>query len=674
MRHLAILIALASALGCNGNAKHQASDRPAPPVDGWSVTSIDPSNADSAVLWNGFIGLRIKSDGTAEETMFDIAKYESAGEEKILPQADVLAGEWSAGVRGTPLVPTASADYSQTIDFRQGEIRTQWTQDVEGTEVNVQSSSTIDPDFRLVAQKWRFTAEKPISIHFRSVVPESIQPSRTGTENAVTWTQGGDSVAHETFRSNHSGGGEPFMEVSGPRVSISGNTGAGLPFEVEITGDFSPTTSSRPQKWDGSYSSLARRVKSIWEQRWQTDIEIDGPVEDQQAVRSFLFFLRSALHPGTDRSISPFALSSDKYFGHVFWDADIWVFPALALIDPDRARAIAEYRLTRLPQARRNFNSWIAAGRPVANGKMGPLAPIPSGVKFPWESSVSGRETVPGSSQFEDHVTGSVAFGLVQAGALELIDPKLASSVAGEAAEFYLGRSEEGEHGREIHGVMSPDENHIGDNDLYTNCLANWTMQFVGKRSNTFYLPADDQSHLTYDHDALRKYKQAAAVLAIYPLQDPMVEKEARTMIERFGSKVIQNGPAMSDSVHAIIWARLGESERAYNLWKESWEDFTAGSLSQFAEKRNLKDTYFTTGAAGCLQTILFGFLGFRIDLKEQEGAEWSKPLALQRILSVKPNLPKAWKSVKLRNFTVRGRRYTLIATHNGVQVIQGDH
>jgi hypothetical protein len=107
--------------------------------------------------------------------------------------------------------------------------------------------------------------------------------------------------------------------------------------------------------------------------------------------------------------------------------------------------------------------------------------------------------------------------------------------------------------------------------------------------------------------------------------------------------------------------------------------EFVKEPLMQFSEKRSKPKTYFTTGAAGCLQTVLFGFLGFRIDSKKQAGAGWSTNLALGQVLSVKPNLPKTWKSVKLKNFTVLGRRYTLIATHpdangqGGVQVIQGD-
>jgi hypothetical protein len=123
---------------------------------------------------------------------------------------------------------------------------------------------------------------------------------------------------------------------------------------------------------------------------------------------------------------------------------------------------------------------------------------------------------------------------------------------------------------------------------------------------------------------------------------------------------------------------RSGETDKAYSTWQDSWKPFTKQPLMLFSEKRTKPTTYFTTGAAGSLQTVLFGFLGFRLDSVAEQGAAWSKQLRGNNWLSIKPNLPLQWKSVKLKNFTVLGHRYTLTATHrpNGqdaAEVIQGD-
>jgi trehalose/maltose hydrolase-like predicted phosphorylase len=45
-------------------------------------------------------------------------------------------------------------------------------------------------------------------------------------------------------------------------------------------------------------------------------------------------------------------LSGPAYGGHVFWDADVFVLPALAAIRPAAARAMLEYRIRRSPGSR----------------------------------------------------------------------------------------------------------------------------------------------------------------------------------------------------------------------------------------------------------------------------------------------------------------------------------
>ena len=392
------------------------------------------------------------------------------------------------------------------------------------------------------------------------------------------------------------------------------------------------------------------------------DIEIDGPVEDQQVVRSFLFYLRTAIDPKAGMSISPYGLSSTTYNGHIFWDADIWVFPALALLDPPKAKAILEYRQKLLSQAR--LKAAYVFTPPSGNGRNDVQ------YKFPWESSVTGKETAPGDSKKEEHISGDVAWAQHQGEALGLTNNS-ATIVDGVGA-YYRARSRGVVSGApaEMRDVMSPDENHIGDNDLYTNLIAQWCInggKFEGPIK--FKLPKDDKTFLTYDNDMGRGYKQAAAVLAIYPLQYPPAEAQAKAMMERFADKVTKNGPAMSESIHALIWARLGETDKAYKSWLNSWKPYVFPPFLQFSEKRSRPTTYFTTGAAGSLQTVLYGFLGIRIDSVQTPGSIWSKRLPTGDWLSIKPNLPSAWKSVKLKGFTLLGERYTLTATHTSATV-----
>ncbi len=384
-------------------------------------------------------------------------------------------------------------------------------------------------------------------------------------------------------------------------------------------------------------------------------IEIDGPAEDQAAIDSWLFYLRRGFG-----QLGPFGVTNEQYNGHVFWDADAWIFPGLVWFEPDIAQRISQYRAAMRPSYQRNFQA--------AYSRSG-------GLIVPWESSISGQETSPADSRREIHITGTAAFFLQMAEDLLPADFK-AGEFGREAAEFYRARAVPGRDGQlELRDVMSPDENHVGKNDLYTNLVAQWTIdRYRPDWKVRFALPKDQTSYLTYDNDPIRSYKQAAAVLAIYPLQVPAVEAQAKTMMERFSGKVSRNGPAMTDSIHALIWARLGDVDRAYETWQRSWKEFSfGGDLRLFSEKRHRPITYFMTGAGGCLQTVIYGFCGFRVDPSRNPSAKWSLPLKNGRWLNVTPHLPKAWKAVRLKNISVLGKRYNITVSADSVSASEGE-
>lgn len=605
-------IGLVVMTGCQSSPPVPPKVAVAPVVDAWQLGTRDPVAEEPALLWNGLIGVRVGRNGLGNNLpAFVIDNYSPTGEEKIQASPNPLSGTWSA--QGVEIDPKKGTEYEQILDMRDGILRTQWKQDLGGHLVQIKSETAMHPGRRAVGQRWTFVSDGPMTLQFKSDDSEVQLPLESG--KARSWER---RVAF----------GEDPLNRTAP-------------------------TPKFPQ--------IEQASKAVWSKRWKTDIEIDGPLEDQQAVRSFMFYLQSAIHPGGKKSISPFALSDQQYNGHVFWDADIWVFPALAFIRPDAAAEIARYRLAMVPQAKRNEPT--------------------GGLRFPWESSVTGKETAPGMSREELHITGSALFALKQARALDLISPseyRANGDLIKLGAQMYLGRAVKTARGLELQKVMSPDESHIGDNDLYTNLLAQWLADGgkfnMSAKGDRFALPKDGQSFLTYDEDRLRGYKQAAAVLSIYPLQYPPAESQAKVMMERFESKVIQNGPAMTDAVHAVIHARTGDTEKAYVAWKKAWEPFTRHPLMLFSEKRRANKTYFTTGSGGALQSVLFGFLGFRIDWAMGPQAKQTQntygyvfPLAEGAQLRIRPSLPKAWKKVTFRNFWLNGKQMVLTATPTSV-------
>ena len=144
------------------------------------------------------------------------------------------------------------------------------------------------------------------------------------------------------------------------------------------------------------YDAIAARSAASWRKRWETDIEIDGDPSLQRVVRSMLFYLLCSADSGTALAIPPMGLSSAGYYGHVFWDSDTWMFPALVLTHPDIAHSLVDFRARTVNAARANAR---------ANGFRG--------AQYPWEADDRGNETTPHfaaqNAHSEIHVNGDVA-------------------------------------------------------------------------------------------------------------------------------------------------------------------------------------------------------------------------------------------------------------------------
>ena len=91
-----------------------------------------------------------------------------------------------------------------------------------------------------------------------------------------------------------------------------------------------------------------------WDDLWKSDIVIEGDDQSQQDIHSMLYHLYSFTREGTALSPSPMGLSGLGYNGHVFWDTELWMFPALLVLHPEIAKSMVEYRYQRLEAAKRN--------------------------------------------------------------------------------------------------------------------------------------------------------------------------------------------------------------------------------------------------------------------------------------------------------------------------------
>ncbi|MGH2565741.1 MAG: glycoside hydrolase family 65 protein, partial [Ginsengibacter sp.] len=93
---------------------------------------------------------------------------------------------------------------------------------------------------------------------------------------------------------------------------------------------------------------------AAWDELWKSDIIIDGDAASQRDVHSAMYHLYSFVRAGTSYSPSPMGLSGLGYNGHVFWDAELWMFPAILVLHPEMAKSMIEYRYERLKEAEHN--------------------------------------------------------------------------------------------------------------------------------------------------------------------------------------------------------------------------------------------------------------------------------------------------------------------------------
>ena len=126
------------------------------------------------------------------------------------------------------------------------------------------------------------------------------------------------------------------------------------------------------------FSSLLKANDSAWATLWSGRIDVLGNPALATDVNASGFDLwASTLATGRVERVAR-GLSSNGYSGHIFWDAETWMYPALLAQHPDLAAGMNAYRLQRLPAAKTHAK---------ATGY--------EGARYPWESAVTAPTDPP---------------------------------------------------------------------------------------------------------------------------------------------------------------------------------------------------------------------------------------------------------------------------------------
>lgn len=395
-----------------------------------------------------------------------------------------------------------------------------------------------------------------------------------------------------------------------------------------------------------------------WKKLWKSDIILEGDEQAQKDIRLALYHLYSFAREGTAYSLSPMGLSSIDYNGHAFWDTEVWMYPVLLALHPEIARSLLAYRSEHLPQAKQNA---------IVNGYKGAM--------FPWESASDGTEETPVwalTGPFEHHITADIGIAFWNyyrvTQDLQWLKEK-GYPVIKEVADFWVSRATRNSKGEyEIKNVVCADEYAENvDNNAFTNGAAIVALKNAATAARVLKLIPDPEWEAVAKHIPIRYFpdsvvreydgykgqmiKQADANLLSYPLQllSPPVDKKT---LEYYEGKVDKKqGPAMTHGIFSIISSKLGDPEKAYEYFLESYKPNSRPPFGVLAETATDENPYFATGAGAMLQAVIYGFGGLKIT---RNGIEQT---------AVK--LPKKWKKLTItgvgkdqRTFVLESKRF----------------
>ncbi len=390
------------------------------------------------------------------------------------------------------------------------------------------------------------------------------------------------------------------------------------------------------------YKHLLKNHKDAWAKLWKSDIEIEGDDEVQVDARLALYSLYSSIAPDFELSIPPCGLAETGWGGHIFWDAELWMYPPLLVMQPGFASSMINFRYNTLSQAKR---------RAAQFGYRGAM--------YPWESDLQGNECTPVSYKLdmnEHHITADIAIAAWNY--YKVTKDKLWLQQKGfpiikEVADFWVSRAEKDATGNyHINNVVGPDEyNEDVNDDAFTNGAVKVVMDAAIKSAKLLNRTINNEWQEVYNKLVILKHKdgytlqnaqyngqrikQADVNLLAFPLNFITDKTQVKKDLEYYEPKIDPNGPSMSYSVLATSYASLGQTAKAYQLFQKAYQPNRKPPFGFISEKPRISGTVFCTGYGGMLQTIIFGFGGIKID---DNG-----------LLKQQAHLPPHWKKLTIK-------------------------
>lgn len=431
----------------------------------------------------------------------------------------------------------------------------------------------------------------------------------------------------------------------------------------------------KKQGIDYYYDKQKAYLDNFWK---YAKIDIMGDSLASEALEYNTYQLLASAGKTSHANISAKGLSGEGYEGHFFWDTEIYMLPLFTLTMQDVSKHLLKYRYDILDHAKQR-----ALDQGHEKGAKIPWRTINGG-------ECSGYFPA-GSAQYHINADVAYAYiqYYLYTGDFEFMK-SVGIELLVETARIWLEMGYFHPDGSfRINEVTGPDEyTALVNNNYYTNVMAahhlRWTSKLVNKLKeldNDLYLSLKKQIHMTneeillmsraatkmylpYDdvlginlqdegflgrkpwdfestpkekyplllhYHPLKIYrhqvlKQADTVLG-YLLLDDEAEEVMKRSYEYY-EPLTTHDSSLSLCVYAMVAARIGKTEEAYNFFNETLR------LDLDNLHHNTKDGLHIANTGGAYMGIVYGFGGFRI--KDQG-------------ISIRPVKPEAWPSYTFR-------------------------
>jgi len=398
--------------------------------------------------------------------------------------------------------------------------------------------------------------------------------------------------------------------------------------------------------WDGMVAEQRQFLDEFWE---GADVEVDGDVEVQQAVRFGLFHILQAAARTENRPIPAKGLTGTGYDGHIFWDTETFVLPVLTYTWPSAAADALRWRFLTMDLAKDHA------------AELGL-----DGAAFPWRT-IRGQECSgywpAGTAAF--HINADIAAAVVSyldATQDRDFEREIGLPLLVETARLWRSLGQHDAHGEfRIDGVTGPDEySAVKDNNLYTNLMAQHNLAAAADlaeklhqeareldvtteetaswrdAAHDMYIPYDERLQVHPQHDGFTSYarwdfketpedhyplllhypyfqlyrkqvvKQADVVLAMQLRPDAFTPEQKRRNFDYYEGITVRDS-SLSPCTQAVMAAEVGHLDLAYDYLAE------AAFMDLEDREHNTKDGLHIASLAGAWTALVSGFGGMRV-------------------------------------------------------------